>query len=637
MSGELPLTTPQTRVSLRTELRYLAVLLHLVRRCGCSGLRVDVPVVDDFTYAWSVEHMLRTGRFDVLDFSAVYPLAQTVWGAAWASLLGFSFVTLRLSTLALGLVATAALYLVLRELRSPRHIALLGAVVVATNPMFFLLASSFMTDVPFMACTMMALLCYVRAQSRGQVHLIWWAGFWGLMATLTREIGVITPVAGLPLLLRSKGDVVSLPRRHVIVALAVTWIAMALSLLVLIWIYAPTSEMTMLRERLSYLLLISAMGYLAANLNMLATIAFHALPALLAMASTRNLWRPGRLLLMAAAVAVILLAVVGEIPQPLGLGAVWSPRGLGLARKLVRGEPALELPVDIATVLRGAGLLALALGLAAVVPRFGWRRDVPVAAMSEAGHCLAPRHERARVAIVSSGLAPVVVYLSAYLVLANVLWFYHDRYWLPVLFAIVVLALGRNVTIVRAPALAWSVAILFAAIALVGTHDTLRFNQAVHDGSQALVDRGVPRSAIDAGYSWNGWQLYAHPENLAQGPGAHRDVPWVTTMRMTPSRARDLSDSRLRHRAHDNVGRSMVAQHGSPVCAQTAGLRHISLDRRSCGLSSASSRRPGLVSVWRNPELMCDSEALCVWQRHNTCAPAMRGKRFPIHRRCTIH
>jgi 4-amino-4-deoxy-L-arabinose transferase-like glycosyltransferase len=534
MSGDPSVTTPQTRVSLRTELRYLAVLLIWFASAAVLGSGREVPVVDDWVYAWSVEHMLRTGRFDVLEFSAVYPLAVTLWGAAWASLLGFSFVTLRLSTLALGLVATTALYLVLRELRSPKHIALLGAVVVATNPMFFLLASSFMTDVPFMACTMMALLCYVRAQSRGQVHLVWWAGLWGLMAMLTREIGVITPVAGLPLLLRSERDVAPLPRRHVIVALAATCIVMALSLLVLTSILEPTSEMTMLRERLSYLLLVSVAGYLVANLNMLTTIAFHALPALLAMASTRNLWRPGRLLLMAGVVAAILLAAVGEIPEPLRLGGIWSLRDLGLTRTLVRGQPALDLPVGIATVQRGAGLLALALGLAALVPRFRWRRGVPVATMSEAGHRMAPRHERARGAIVAFGLAPVVVYLSAYLVVANALWFYHDRYWLPVLFAIVVLALGRNVTVVRAPALAWSVAALFAAIALVGTRDTLRFNQALRDGSQALVDRGVPRSDIDAGYSWNGWMLYAHPENLPQGPDARRDVPWVTTMRMTP-------------------------------------------------------------------------------------------------------
>ena len=159
----------------------------------------------------------------------MYPFAPALWGAAWASWLGFSFVTLRFSTLALGFVATAALYLILRELRAPKHIALLGAFTVAANPMFFLLASSFMTDVPFVACTMMALLCYVRAGSRGRLHLVWWAGFWGLAALLIRQIGVITPVAGLPLLLHSQRHAGTLPRRHVLGALAATWIVMALS------------------------------------------------------------------------------------------------------------------------------------------------------------------------------------------------------------------------------------------------------------------------------------------------------------------------------------------------------------------------------------------------------------------------
>ena len=115
-------TTGPASISLRAELPVPGRLLIWFAGAAVLGSGREVPVVDDWTYAWSVEHMLRTGRFDVLDFSAVYPLALTLWGAAWASLLGFSFVTLRLSTLALGFVATAALYLVLRELR-PRSIS----------------------------------------------------------------------------------------------------------------------------------------------------------------------------------------------------------------------------------------------------------------------------------------------------------------------------------------------------------------------------------------------------------------------------------------------------------------------------------------------------------------------------------
>ena len=44
------------------------------------------------------------------------------------------------------------------------------------------------------------------------------------------------------------------------------------------------------------------------------------------------------------------------------------------------------------------------------------------------------------------------------------------------------------------------------------------------------MDSGVRPSDIDAGYAWNGWWLYAHPENLAKGMTA-QDVPWITTQR----------------------------------------------------------------------------------------------------------
>jgi hypothetical protein len=36
----------------------------------------EVPIVDDWIYAWSVEHFLHTGELRVLEWSTVYPLAQ---------------------------------------------------------------------------------------------------------------------------------------------------------------------------------------------------------------------------------------------------------------------------------------------------------------------------------------------------------------------------------------------------------------------------------------------------------------------------------------------------------------------------------------------------------------------------------
>src|SRR5512133_1181416 len=45
-----------------------------------------VPVIDDWTYAWSVGHFLRTGSLRMLEWSQLYPIPQILWGALWSQL-----------------------------------------------------------------------------------------------------------------------------------------------------------------------------------------------------------------------------------------------------------------------------------------------------------------------------------------------------------------------------------------------------------------------------------------------------------------------------------------------------------------------------------------------------------------------
>jgi hypothetical protein len=135
--------------------------------------------------------------------------------------------------------------------------------------------------------------------------------------------------------------------------------------------------------------------------------------------------------------------------------------------------------------------------------------------------------------VLTTPRAPLLVYLMAYLVLVNVLWFYNDRYLLILLPVGVALTLGHRAGFFGAPRLAWALTALFGVVALAGTRDTLRFNQAVRDSWQTLVESGVRPTDIDAGYAWTGWVLYAHPENLADGLTIN-DVPWVTSKRELP-------------------------------------------------------------------------------------------------------
>jgi hypothetical protein len=48
----------------------------------------DVPIIDDWVYAWSVEHLVKTGQLRVAEISAVYPIAQILCGALVSRIVG---------------------------------------------------------------------------------------------------------------------------------------------------------------------------------------------------------------------------------------------------------------------------------------------------------------------------------------------------------------------------------------------------------------------------------------------------------------------------------------------------------------------------------------------------------------------
>src|SRR5689334_10766744 len=76
----------------------------------------NVPYVDDWTYAWSVENLLNTGTLKVLDWSSSMAVAQALWGALFCLPAGFSFSALRLSTWVLSVFGIIGFYQLLMEL-----------------------------------------------------------------------------------------------------------------------------------------------------------------------------------------------------------------------------------------------------------------------------------------------------------------------------------------------------------------------------------------------------------------------------------------------------------------------------------------------------------------------------------------
>ena len=122
----------------------------------------DFPLNDDWAYATSVKSFLETGSFELPGWAVANLLPQVLFGVLFCLPFGFSFTALRFSTLTLGLVGIIATYKLLEEISSNRKIALLGALLIAVNPIYFGLANTFMTDVPHYAVTILSLyfFCY---------------------------------------------------------------------------------------------------------------------------------------------------------------------------------------------------------------------------------------------------------------------------------------------------------------------------------------------------------------------------------------------------------------------------------------------------------------------------------------------
>ena len=129
----------------------------------------DLPFLDDWTYAWSVEQLLKKGELRVLDWSASPNFVQVLWGALFCLPFGYSFSALRASTAVLAVWGLCSFYLLLRELGLGRREALAGTATLGLNPVFFVLSWTFMTDVPFLALMMAATLAMTSALRRRSI------------------------------------------------------------------------------------------------------------------------------------------------------------------------------------------------------------------------------------------------------------------------------------------------------------------------------------------------------------------------------------------------------------------------------------------------------------------------------------
>ncbi|MDG0856675.1 glycosyltransferase family 39 protein [Roseateles puraquae] len=151
--------------------------------------QADFPINDDWAHQASVAALVQEGRFVIPDWTATNFLGLLIWGAPWGWLLQPSHEVLRCSGLLAGLLGVWACYGLMLEIGLGARLAMLVAACWAAHPLYLSLSASFMTDVPFITASVVAVWAMLRYQRLASVGWLVTALVAASWAMLIRQTG----------------------------------------------------------------------------------------------------------------------------------------------------------------------------------------------------------------------------------------------------------------------------------------------------------------------------------------------------------------------------------------------------------------------------------------------------------------
>lgn len=165
------------------------VLIILVNPYG------EFPINDDWAYTHNLRGLVDEHRFKFSFWPAMTLVTQTVWGAIFCKLFGFSFFILRVATLVLAFGTTSLFFEVIRRETRQKFWAFALSTVLIASPLVLTQSFTFMTEIYFLFFGLCAILFY-RAHFRNGGLIFWVFGIaFSVMTIYVRQTGLIIPIA----------------------------------------------------------------------------------------------------------------------------------------------------------------------------------------------------------------------------------------------------------------------------------------------------------------------------------------------------------------------------------------------------------------------------------------------------------
>ncbi len=467
------------------------------------GVRGEFAENDGWAHAATTKEFLASGHVVRRAWTFAPIITNVILGGFFAKLFGFSFAALRASSVLMGGVGLLGVYALGRVYGVSRQASALASIAFAFGPLPLALSYTFMTDVPFAAFATLSLVAFVWGLERRR-PLGYALGFAAaVLATLSRQPGVVLIVAFAGVLVLHKARTL---RAWGIAALVGT---VALVALLLVDRYVLVARHLSVTGALRGALLGSYPLFTIAKhgTTTLVCLGLASLPILLGL-DFRRFLRP-------------------HLPVGLGIGAATLLAILVRFRRAPFGENMLD---------RG-GIGPILMHCADHRPAFPawvqWSLVVLAAAGGGISTAIVGRWLH-KVAWPARFQRPALILLPLFglLYLAPVLMRspFFDRYLIPITPAwLVMLVLAGTVGAPEVPrrlALGHGFAIFVMALSTLATADYLNHLRLRSSLLDRLLKNGVAPALIEGGFEFDGQYRYGQPSALAPLQGV-RGNGWL--------------------------------------------------------------------------------------------------------------
>lgn len=455
----------------------------------------EFPLNDDWAYSLIVRDWLETGIYHVNDWPAMSLFAQICWGTLFVKIFGFSFTALRFSTLILAAAGLVAFSAILKELNFSKETQLLAMAILLFNPLFFHLSVTFMTDVPFLSCCIIASYFYLKFLQVNNIH--WWglAVFFSICAVLIRQLGVFIPLAFLGAMMFCYKKVGIKPILLSFLAVVLTYF----SLKGYVYWLGQTTGLPSTFSQMGDVVSRLSIDYIFSSIYDFGGLYLMYLGVFLLPILFHHVWVKNKVYFISVILLLFLFTYLGEhswnrFPlgntiYDLGLGTLTLPDTLRKVSSFSVLSPFILLSLKLIAAL---GVLLLSGHLAKKNQQLYISKRRPITAEF----------------VFKLGILFFVAGYSFFLIID---YYRFDRYLLPLVpFTLILISPLRITSHSFIKILSISTLLIMACFSTLATHDYLAWNKARWNALNFLEQQNISPQKIDGGFEYNGWHQTYH-------------------------------------------------------------------------------------------------------------------------------